>query len=54
MATITLTAPGGRLAKIGQLLMAAAMENGSNQNISVTIDDTAFSVTAPSGKVHKG
>lgn len=53
MATLTLTGPAGRIAKLGTQLQAAAMERPDNTNISVTIDDSTFNVTAPSGKVHK-
>jgi hypothetical protein len=52
MATLVITAPGPRITKLGEALAATNLEAPSDaQNVSVTIDNAAFSITLPSGKV---
>jgi hypothetical protein len=50
MATIALTENPGRLAKIGKLIESLAGQSGTNGNITITIDNTAWTVSGtPAG-----
>jgi hypothetical protein len=51
MATLVISADGGRIWKLGEALQRALGESPTQQSVSVTIDNTAFTVTLPSGKV---
>jgi hypothetical protein len=53
MATLALTADSGRLWKIGEAIQRVMQESPTNASVTVTIDNTAFSVTLPSGQVVK-
>jgi hypothetical protein len=52
MATLVITASGPRISKLGAALQCAALEAPSDAlNVACTVDNTAMSVTLPSGKV---
>jgi hypothetical protein len=53
MATLALTGDGARIARLANAVQAAAQEAPSNASITVTLDNVAWSVTAPSGLVLK-